>query len=248
MSSADTWSAAETDNKHTKHIKGPRERIQRRNMDQIIEEEFKWRLTILERLLSGGVDVNAYNASGNTVLMEFVLHLPDYHNHNGTGSILYQLISHGAKLNARNRQGDTALHLAVCRGHKVAMATLVLSGAQVHARNRYLQSPLELIAGLISATQDDIQTYSNFEACYAWLSSETVGARLWSSFKDEWGESEHWACGRALPIVKRPPAAALEDALVTLKRDKEMDMVQMHHKGMDGLPEWSRWVDSDKRE
>ncbi|KAH6987683.1 hypothetical protein BKA56DRAFT_277894 [Ilyonectria sp. MPI-CAGE-AT-0026] len=248
MSSADTLSAAETDNDYAKHVKGPRERIQRRNMDLIIEEEFKWRLTTLERLLSGGVDVNAYNASGNTVLMEFVLHLPDYHDHNGTGSILYQLINFGAKLNARNRQGDTALHLAVCRGHKVAMATLVLSGAQVHARNRCLQSPLELVAGLISETQDDIQTYSNFEACYAWLSSETAGARLWSSFKDEWGESEHWACGRALPIVKRPAAAALEDALVTLKRDQEMDMAEVRQKGMDGLPEWSQWVDSDKRE
>lgn len=233
--------ATREDPKHTKSIPG---RNRQTNADP--KRESQLRLEILEGLLLAGVDVNAYNASGNNVLMEFVIHLPDCNAYKTIPDILEKLIDHGASVNARNRQGDTALHLAVRHGHKVAMRTLVQRGAAVHARNRNGQSPLQLLAELISTASDDIRAYSNLEACYAWLSRDTVGAVLEPSFTDQWSTPEMLIKDRALPVNTPECKALIESELFRLGFCEEPNGVRIKREQMD-TSEWSQCTDNDKR-
>ncbi|KAH7008357.1 hypothetical protein EDB80DRAFT_435053 [Ilyonectria destructans] len=225
--------------RHTRSTPG---RNRRTNADP--RRESQLRLEILEGLLLTGVDVNAYNASGNNVLMEFVIHLPDCNAYPKIPVILTKLINHGASLNARNRQGDTALHLAVRHGHKLAMRTLVQHGAVVHARNRDGQSPLQLLAELIRKASDDIRTYSNLEACYAWLSRDTVGAVLKPSFTDEWSTPEMSIVDRALPVNTPACKALIESELFRLGLCEEPNEVRIKHEQMD-TPESSQCTDNN---
>lgn len=145
----------------------------------------KVRHSLLSTFLLQGVDINAYNCFGNTVLMEFVIH---FQYENGTeqpSSILEVLLQHGARVNARNRDGETALHLAAKHGRRAAMELLIEKGANIHVRNRKGQSPLQILREQIGGFEDNESEHRLLDDCYEWLSSQPVGCLLRPSILDE---------------------------------------------------------------
>ncbi|KAH7165941.1 hypothetical protein EDB81DRAFT_918127 [Dactylonectria macrodidyma] len=227
-------------------VSGPQSHL-RQQRTQANEECMNLCLGLLVDLISAGVDVGAYNSAGNTVLMEFVLHLPDEldheHVHEQIPAVLVTLIEHGANIHARNRDGNTALHLAVRYGHKLAMRTLVEHGAVVHARNGQGQSPLQLLASQIGRSHLDAKAYSSLEACYAWLSSDAVGATLAPSAQDEWGMTHGWNSG-STKMIAAAPAAQIRNIMSELEGGQEKDSIPTKLEQMDSLP-WSQWADDD---
>jgi hypothetical protein len=158
----------------------------------------KDRLTLRESILKGlidaGVDVNHYDADGNTVLMAFVAQLPEDDDYKVPVSILQMLIEKGADLNARNRAGETALHVAVRRGRKLAMRTLVNAGASVHARDGEGRSVLD-VADLKIPRAKGEKSYAHYEACRAWLSGQGRAVQS-PTVLQEWGYSSAGPAGR----------------------------------------------------
>lgn len=143
------------------------------------------RLSLLDFFLAQGVDIDAYNASGNTVLMEFVIHFPYDESSDQPQSILEALLEHGASVNARNREGETALHLAGRHGRKVVLELLLVHGANVHARNRQGQSLLQMLEDQIGCLDITDNARQPFIECYDWLSREPVGCLTRPSLLDE---------------------------------------------------------------
>lgn len=143
------------------------------------------RLSLLELFVAQGVDINAYNASGNTVLMEFVIHFPCDESNDQPQSILKALLEHGASVNARNREGETVLHLAGRHGRKVLLELLLVHGANVHARNRQGQSLLQILEDQIGCFDIIDSARQPFVECYDWLSREPVGCLPQPSLLDE---------------------------------------------------------------
>lgn len=147
---------------------------------------FKKREDIMLDLIGLGVDVNAYDAVGNTVLMHFVAYLPEDDDQKTPVNIIDRIIESGADIQARNRVGETALHVAVRLGKKRAMRKLVTEGANVHARDIHGRTPLRTLADEIQKAGNDSVTYAHLEACFTWLSAQGE-AKLRSSVLDEWG-------------------------------------------------------------
>ncbi|KAK1856902.1 ankyrin repeat protein [Colletotrichum chrysophilum] len=155
---------------------------------------YKQREDVVLDLIGIGVNVNAYDAAGNTVLMHFVTHLSEDYDRKTSINIIDQILESGAAIQARNRTGETALHVAVRHGRKLAMMALVLKGANVHARDKNGRTPLRTLAYEIQKPGNDSATYAHLEACFAWLSGQAE-AKLRSSVLDEWG----WSGLPALP-------------------------------------------------
>ncbi|SPQ27220.1 21a8c676-c933-4788-ac8c-b8b69e7ffa1a [Thermothielavioides terrestris] len=108
------------------------------------------RLRHLQSLLdpSVGVSVMHYDRLGRTPLMAFIEHVPDDHDDKARTlqTILVTLVRADAGvLEARNRRGETPLLLAARLGRKVALATLLECGANVHARDADGRGVLELL-------------------------------------------------------------------------------------------------------
>ncbi|KZL79181.1 ankyrin repeat protein, partial [Colletotrichum incanum] len=148
----------------------------------------KDRLTIRERivrdLIELGADPNHYDKYGNTVLMAFVAQLPEDDDYKKPVQILEFLIEAGADVNARNRNGETALHIAVRRGKKLAMRTLVQHGANAQARDVEGRSILEVADRMVTSSKHNIQ-YSHYEACHAWLSGQAKAVQS-PTIHQEW--------------------------------------------------------------
>lgn len=54
------------------------------------------------------------------------------------------LIQAGADINARNNLRHTPLHIAVNKGHKDIVALLIQEGAETHATDIWLRTPVEM--------------------------------------------------------------------------------------------------------
>ncbi|CAI4220126.1 unnamed protein product [Parascedosporium putredinis] len=155
------------------------------------EDSSKGRLELREKivdiLLDANVNVNHYDLDGNTVLMAFVAQLPEDDDYKVPVSILELLIKAGADVNARNRRGETALHIAVRRGRKLAMRTLVQHRANVHVRDAAGRSVLDVADEMVRAGDSGgNKAYMHYEACRAWLSGQGLAVQN-PSVIQEWG-------------------------------------------------------------
>jgi predicted RNA-binding protein Jag len=140
------------------------------------------RRKIVLHLIEAGVDVNHYEHDGNTVLMAFAAELPEDDDYKTPVSILTDLIEAGANVDAHNR---SALHVAVRRGRKLAMRTLVQAGANVYARDGEWRSVLD-VADVKIRQAKDVKSYAHFEACRAWLSGAAMAVQD-PTVLQEWG-------------------------------------------------------------
>ncbi|KAK3934230.1 hypothetical protein QBC46DRAFT_454343 [Diplogelasinospora grovesii] len=161
--------------------------------DSSSESTLVARLRHLEGLLvsANPVDVQHYDKAGNTVLMAFILHIPDEQDDRAKTlqAILETLLRRGSGgggggretsrgiIEARNSRGETALLVAARLGRKVALTTLLEHGANVHARDVHGRGILELLDETCrSATaRDDVALYARLEACRVLL----TGRRDW---------------------------------------------------------------------
>ena len=151
------------------------------------KERLTLRETIANNLILSGVNVNHYDADGNTVLMAFVAQLPEDDDYKVPVEILKLLIKHGADVNARNRRGETALHIAVRRGRKLAMRTLVENGANVHVRDAAGRGLLD-VADEMARCSNANKPYMHSEACRAFLSGHHAVQD--PSILQEWGVAD----------------------------------------------------------
>ncbi|KAK4038194.1 hypothetical protein C8A01DRAFT_48185 [Parachaetomium inaequale] len=145
------------------------------------------RLRHLHSLLhpSVSVSVSHYDKRGYTPLMAFIEHIPDDQDDKAKTlqAILEALIRAGASTEARNRRGETALLMAARLGRKVALATLLESGANVHARDVDGRGLLEVLDGEVggSKAREELGLYARLEACRVLLTGRRewgVGQRL----------------------------------------------------------------------
>lgn len=127
---------------------------------------------LTQGLLAAGVDPNAYDAEGNTPLMAFCAQLPEDDDYKVPVSILQRLLDRGADPHARNRRGETALHVAVRRGRKLAVRTLVRAGANVHVRDASGRGVLDVCDDGMAMEGEGDGGYMRLEACRAWLSGQ----------------------------------------------------------------------------
>jgi len=144
-------------------------------------------------LVDAGVNANAYDGRGDTVLMTFVKKIPEDAIFNDVLEIIGALILRGgADVNARNRRGETALSIAVKNDRKLLLATIALlqNGANVYARDWNGRGVLGILTErLMTWTRlGKVHQYARSEACFALLSSK--GAILTPTSLNEWGERE----------------------------------------------------------
>ncbi|EQB46776.1 hypothetical protein CGLO_14155 [Colletotrichum gloeosporioides Cg-14] len=190
---------------------------------------YKQREGVVIDLIGLGVDVNAYDAAGNTVLMHFVAHLPDDGDSNSSIKIINQILESGAGIQARDRIDETALHVAVRFGRKLTMKTLVLQGANVHARDKHGRIPLRTLADEIENSGHDSATYAHLKACFAWLSGQGE-ATLRSSVLNEWG----WS---GLPALPGRQGTGLIELEINLTSSEER-LLGVERMGLISLDEW----------
>ena len=92
----------------------------------------------VELVERGGVDLNARNASGDTLVHRAV--------ETGMRQLLQALLAAGADSRARAKDGETALHLAALHPEPVFTDLLLAAGADPQARNTDGESPLHWAA------------------------------------------------------------------------------------------------------
>jgi hypothetical protein len=125
------------------------------------------RYELIQNLMTKGVDLNHYDSHGSTVLMAFVVHLPDGEDDKILAEILTHLIRNGANIHGRNRQGETALHIAIRLGRKVATRVLLDYGANVHSRTAEGKGILLVGQSHYLKARDDPPLYASIKACMA---------------------------------------------------------------------------------
>ncbi|KAG5924225.1 hypothetical protein E4U42_004712, partial [Claviceps africana] len=175
-------------------------------------DKLSLRRDLLTGLLDAGVDANQHDDDGNTPLMAFVAELPEDNDYKIPPQILEALVGKGANVNARNRRGETALHVAVQRGRKLAMRTLVKLGANVHTRDSAGRSLLDVVDAEMVTCRSDEHTaaYAHLEACRAWLSGRGMALQR-PTFVDEWGRgSPPYVC-YLFDAEKATPSQSLFD-------------------------------------
>jgi hypothetical protein len=92
----------------------------------------------VELVERGGVDLNARNGSGDTLVHRAV--------ETGMRQLLQALLAAGADSRARAKDGETALHLAALHPEPVFTDLLLAAGADPRARNTDGESPLHWAA------------------------------------------------------------------------------------------------------
>ena len=91
---------------------------------------------MVQALLEHGVDANARNGNGDTILM--------LASSSGNAGMVELLFGYGVDVNARNNDGDTALILVSQRGNGDMLKILIGHGADVNAKNDSGESALVL--------------------------------------------------------------------------------------------------------
>jgi len=81
-------------------------------------------VTVVEKLILAGADVNDKDNNGETALMQAAS--------NGQDTVVEKLVSAGADVNDKAEFGFTALILATCNGHDTVVEKLILAGADVN--------------------------------------------------------------------------------------------------------------------
>lgn len=142
----------------------------------LIINTIQLRASLIRVFLSQGIDINAYDSFGNTVLMEFVRQFRYENEVEQPASIVEILLQNGAMVNSRNSDGETALHLAARHARLPIIQALIQHGANVHARNRKGQSVIQLLEEEISESRDFSRRYIELGACSKWLSDNSVGS------------------------------------------------------------------------
>jgi len=102
----------------------------------IFEASRTGNLSRVRELIASGVDVNARNNTGTTVLM--------YASRHGHIEVVRELIARGADVNLRNVIGYTTLMIASKNGHSEVVRELIIRGADVNAQNNYGETPYDL--------------------------------------------------------------------------------------------------------
>jgi hypothetical protein len=140
------------------------------------------RLRHLQSLLhpSVSVPVSHHDLRGYTPLMAFIEHIPDDQDDKARTlqAIIETLVRASPRtVEARNRRGETALLMAARLGRKVALATLLELGANVHVRDVHGRGMLEVLDSEVKspAAMRDVSVYARLEACRALL----TGRRDW---------------------------------------------------------------------
>ncbi|KAK3304662.1 uncharacterized protein B0T15DRAFT_486203 [Chaetomium strumarium] len=140
------------------------------------------RLRHLQSLLhpSVSVPVSHRDLRGYTPLMAFIEHIPDDQDDKSRTlqAIIETLVRACPRtVEARNRRGETALLMAARLGRKVALATLLEMGANVHVRDVQGRGVLEVLDAEAKgpAARADVSLYARLEACRALL----TGRRDW---------------------------------------------------------------------
>ncbi|KAK6212672.1 hypothetical protein LQW54_005094 [Pestalotiopsis sp. IQ-011] len=128
------------------------------------------RLQYLETVLQANVDVNHYNASGDTVLMSFISHIIDGQDDKDLEQLIDRLLIAGANIEARNRNGETVLQVAARLGQKFAVRVLLKHGANFHVRNCDGRSVLQTIDDHTRMSGDDDEALARLEATRGVLS------------------------------------------------------------------------------
>ncbi|PVH88680.1 hypothetical protein DL98DRAFT_524327 [Cadophora sp. DSE1049] len=143
-----------------------------------------FRYELIQAMVSVGVDLNNYDSFGNTVLMAFIVHLPDGEDDKTLMDIFKLLIKSGANIHRRNREGETVLHIAVRLGRKVATRVLLTHGANVHARTAAGKGMLALGEAHYLKARDNVPLYASIMACMALcIGCGAVAAPTWAQ---EW--------------------------------------------------------------
>lgn len=126
-----------------------------------------FRFELVKQMIASGIDVNQYDSNGETVLMAFIMHLPDGEDDTTVASIIDILIHRGANLHRRSRLGETALHIAVRLGRKVATRVLLVNGANPHARTSKGKGVLALGERSYLEAREQPALYASIMACMA---------------------------------------------------------------------------------
>lgn len=156
------------------------------------------RREFLDTLLAAKTDVDHYNMHGDTVLMAFISHTPDDHEHEDLKLIVKRLLDAGAKLEARNRNGETALQLAARLGRNFIVRVLLEQGANTHVRNHEGVSILEDLDRLVQLTEDETELYARLEATRAMLTGRFAKTRPRSRSEQSPSPEQEWGVRHGL--------------------------------------------------
>ncbi len=108
-------------------------------------------MSMADKLVEKGIDVNAINDQGETVLFDAV------RKYDKTACAF--LIKEGTPLNIVNNNGDTVLSDVIYRGISALdiIYMLITHGADVNHKNKYQQSIIEVLNDLVLYTHENIE-------------------------------------------------------------------------------------------
>jgi len=107
------------------------------------ETDYHERLKVLDLLISKGVDVNAQDRSGDTVVHLLVQNTPRQIKMEYIEPFLKKLIALGADINLKNKHGITPLFLVLNRRKPEMAKGFIRHGADINLKNRYGVTPLD---------------------------------------------------------------------------------------------------------
>lgn len=110
--------------------------MKKKSSDDLLHALWSGDAHAIEKIFKSGVDVNARDHEGRTLLMEATLEK--------RADLVKVLLSHGGDVTVADRDGETALHFAA-RAHQPELVQMLIdAGAKVDARDQLGQTPLFL--------------------------------------------------------------------------------------------------------